>query len=240
MALKATVWNEYRHEKRNEKIAAIYKDGIHGAISEALTEAGIDNRTATLDEPEHGLTDAVLAETDVLLWWGHTAHGEVSDEIVEKVVKRVHEGMGFVALHSAHASKPFRRLMGTRTQELRWREDGEMERLWVMKPGHPITEGVGDYFEIPAEETYGEHFDIPAPDELVFVSWFPGGEVFRSGLCYTRGAGRIFYFRPGHESFPIYYQKEVRRVITNAVRWAAPFSKKIEYVTGHTTAIDIK
>src|SRR3712207_6117628 len=178
-------------------------------------------RTATLDEPEHGLTEEVLANTDVLTWWGHGAHREVQDEIVERVHKRVLDGMGLVVLHSGHFSKIFQRLMGT-TCNLKWREANEKERLWVVSPGHPIVEGIGEYIEIEEEEMYGEHFDIPEPETLVFVSWFPGGEIFRSGCCYQRGAGKIFYFRPGHETHPTYYHQEVRRVSANGVRWAAP------------------
>ena len=178
-------------------------------------------RTATLDEPEHGLTAEVLADTDVLTWWGHMAHGEVKDEIVSRVHQRVLDGMGLIVLHSAHFSKIFKKLMGT-SCDLKWREIGEKERIWVVEPGHPIAAGLGEYFEIPHTEMYGERFDIPAPDTLVFISWYQGGEVFRSGCCFHRGKGKIFYFRPGHETFPIYYQPEVLRVITNAVRWAAP------------------
>lgn len=178
-------------------------------------------RTATLDEPEHGLTDEVLANTDVLTWWGHKAHGAVSDEIVTRVQKRVLDGMGLVVLHSGHMSKIFMRLMGT-TCDLKWREADEKERLWVVAPGHPIVEGIGEYIEMEQEEMYGEHFDIPQPETLVFVSWFEGGEVFRSGCCYSRGAGKIFYFRPGHETYPTYFNPEIRRVIANAARWAAP------------------
>ena len=137
-------------------------------------------RTATLDEPDHGLTEAVLAETDVLTWWGHVAHDEVSDDVVERVHARVLDGMGLVVLHSGHFSRIFQRLMGT-TCDLKWREDGRRERLWVVDPSHPIAEGLGESFVLAEEEMYGEHFDIPAPDELVFVSWFEGGEVFRSG-----------------------------------------------------------
>lgn len=178
-------------------------------------------RTATLDEPEHGLTDEVLNSTDVLIWWGHIAHGEVRDDIVEKVYQRVLNGMGLIVLHSGHFSKIFKKLMGT-SCDLKWREIGEKERIWVVEPGHPIAEGLGEYIEIPHEEMYGERFDIPAPDTLVFISWFEGGEVFRSGCCYYRGSGKIFYFRPGHETFPIYHQPEIQQVIKNAVRWAAP------------------
>ncbi|RPI99325.1 MAG: trehalose utilization protein ThuA [Chloroflexi bacterium] len=219
--IRVTAWNEFRHEKVNEKVRAIYPDGIHHTIAAHLQQAGFAARTATLDEPDHGLSEAVLAETDVLTWWGHMAHHEVRDDIVERVFQRLMYGMGLIVLHSAHYSKIFRRLMGT-TCNLKWREAAERERIWVIEPGHPIAEGLGDYFEIPHAEMYGERFDIPAPDTLVFISWFEGGEVFRSGCCYQRGRGRVFYFRPGHETFPIYHQPEVQRVIANAVRWAAP------------------
>ena len=220
--INVTVWNEYRHEREEERFARIYPEGIHGAIAAALREHdGLAVRTATLDEPEHGLSEATLAATDVLVWWGHKAHAEVRDDVVDRLQARVLDGMGLVVLHSGHFSKIFKRLMGT-TCDLKWREAGERERLWVVAPGHPIAEGIGDCFEIDAEEMYGEHFDVPPPETLVFVSWFAGGEVFRSGCCYTRGAGKVFYFRPGHESHPTYFHPDVRRVIANAVRWAAP------------------
>lgn len=222
MSIRVTVWNEYRHEKESEEIAAVYPNGIHAAIAEGLEQAGgFEVRTATLDEPEHGLTDEVLANTDVLTWWGHKAHGAVSDEIVTRVQKRVLDGMGLVVLHSGHMSKIFMKLMGT-TCDLKWREADEKERLWVVAPGHPIVEGIGEYIEMEKEEMYGEHFDIPQPETLVFVSWFEGGEVFRSGCCYSRGAGKIFYFRPGHETYPTYFNPEIRCVIANGVRWATP------------------
>lgn len=218
---RVTVWNEYRHEKVDKAVSDIYPDGIHVAIAQALQAQGFDVGTATLDEPEHGLTEAVLAQTDVLIWWGHMAHGEVQDAIVERVYERVLAGMGLIVLHSGHFSKIFRKLMGT-TCNLKWREIGEKERIYVVEPGHPIAEGLGEYFEVPNAEMYGERFDIPAPDTLVFISWFEGGEVFRSGCCYHRGAGKVFYFRPGHETYPVFYQAEIQRVIANAVRWAAP------------------
>ncbi len=219
-SLRVTVWNEGVHEKTHEEVRQVYPEGMHTVIAKHLREQGLTVQTATLDEPEHGLTEAVLAETDVLTWWGHMAHEKVDDKIVERVHKRVLEGMGLVVLHSGHFSKIFKRLMGT-TCDLKWREANERERIWVVSPGHPIAEGLGEYFEIPHEEMYGEFFDIPTPDELVLLSWFQGGEVFRSGCCYYRGQGKIFYFRPGHETFPTYYQPEVMRVITNGVRWAA-------------------
>ena len=220
--IRVTVWNEFRHEKTDEKVKEVYPDGIHRVIARALTEAddGLAVRTATLDEPDHGLTDDVLEATDVLVWWGHTAHDEVRDEVVDKVVRRVWDGMGFIALHSAHLCKPFRRLMGTECMLL-WREDDKRETLWVVDPSHPIVAGIDAKIELPQTEMYGEWFQIPAPDEIVFISWFEGGEVFRSGCCWTRGRGRVFYFRPGHETLPIYHHPDVRRVIHNGVRWAA-------------------
>jgi len=218
--IRVTVWNEGRHEKTHKEVQAVYPDGMHTVIATGLREYGFEVRTATLDEPEHGLTQAVLDETDVLTWWGHMAHGEVQDEIVERVYQRVMKGMGLIVLHSAHFSKIFKRLMG-QTCDLKWREIGEKERIWVVEPAHPIAAGLGDYFEIEHEEMYGERFDIPAPDTLVFVSWFQGGEVFRSGCCYYRGMGKVFYFRPGHETYPTYYNSTVIKVIANAVRWAA-------------------
>jgi trehalose utilization protein len=217
-----TVWNEYRHEKTEENVKKVYPEGIHNAIAAFLSQdTSIKVRTATLDEPEHGLTEEILESTDVLLWWGHLAHHEVEDRIVEKVYERVLKGMGLIVLHSGHASKIFRKLMGT-SCELKWREIGEKERVWVVEPGHPIAEGLEEYFEIPHAEMYGERFDIPAPDTLVFISWFQGGEVFRSGCCYQRGLGKIFYFQPGHGSFPIFYQPAIQKVLRNAVNWAVP------------------
>ena len=222
--IRVTVWNEYIHEKKDTKVAEIYPKGMHAVIAEFLREEGFEVRTATLEEKDHGLTEEVLNNTDVLIWWGHLAHEKVSDEVVDRVYRRVLEGMGLIVLHSAHYSKIFKRLMGT-TCSLKWREAGEKERIWVVAPWHPIAKGLGDYFELEHEEMYGEPFDIPPPDELVFISWFKGGEVFRSGCCFYRGMGKIFYFRPGHETYPTYYDKNVQRVIINAVRWAAPVER---------------
>lgn len=219
--IRVTVWNEYRHEKSNEHVASIYPEGIHGAIASALSRDGFTVRTATLDEPEHGLTEEVLNSTDVLIWWGHMAHNDVRDDVMARVHRRVLDGMGLIVLHSGHFSKIFRTLMGT-SCDLKWRVANDHERLWVVAPGHPITEGLGEYIELEHEEMYGEHFDIPQPETLVFVSWFSGGEIFRSGCCYSRGRGKIFYFRPGHETIPTYHNRQVQQVISNAVCWAAP------------------
>lgn len=235
--LRVTVWNEYRHERTTPEVAEIYPQGIHAAIAAALRkDKHLEVRTATLDEPEHGLSSDVLQQTDVLIWWGHLAHHEVADEIVERVQQRVLDGMGLIVLHSGHASKIFRRLMGT-SCDLKWREANDHERLWVVQPGHPIAAGIGEYIELAHEEMYGEHFDIPQPDTLVLVSWFSGGEVFRSGCCYTRGQGKIFYFRPGHEAFPTYHDAKVQRVIANAVNWAAP-TEPLSVVYGNTASLE--
>jgi trehalose utilization protein len=230
--VQVTVWNEYRHEQQNPEVAAVYPDGIHNTIAAALREHDLEVGTATLDEPEHGLTAAVLDATDVLIWWGHGAHNEVSDAIVDRVQQRVLDGMGLVVLHSGHFSKIFKRLMGT-TCDLKWREGGDSEVIWVVAPEHPIAAGLNESFTIEREEMYGEHFDIPPPETLVFISWFTGGEVFRSGCCYTRGAGKIFYFRPGHETLPTYHHPDVQRVIANAVQWAAP-TAAVRRVFGNT------
>ncbi len=220
MPIRATVWNENLHEKSSGVVQSIYPQGIHGAIAAAFAGAeDISVTTATLDEPEHGLSAARLNDTDVLLWWGHKGHGMVDDAIVERVQRRVWEGMGLIVLHSAHFSKIFRRLMGSPCA-LKWREAGEVERLWTINRNHPIAAGLPEYFEIEHEEMYGEPFTIPEPMETVFISWFEGGEVFRSGVTFQRGAGRIFYFRPGHEAYPTYHNPLVLQVIRNATRWA--------------------
>ncbi len=225
MPTRITIWNEFIHEKSDTLVRTHYPDGIHMVIAGALRQHhgdAVTIRTATLDEPEHGLTQKVLDSTDVLLWWGHAAHGRVSDEVVTRVHQRVLQGMGLIVLHSGHLSKIFVKLMGTSCM-LRWREAGEKERLWIVNPSHPICEGFeNEYFELPNTEMYGEFFDIPQPDDLLLISWFEGGEVFRSGCTFTRGKGKIFYFRPGHETFPIYHDANVQRILANAVKWAAP------------------
>ncbi len=235
--LNVTVWNEFVHEQKEEKIAKVYPQGIHGAIAEMLGKQNLYNiTTATLDMPEHGLTQEVLDNTDVLIWWGHIAHNKVSDEVVDRVVKRVWDGMGLIVLHSGHLSKPFVRLMGTCCRS-KWRENDELERIWVVEPGHPIARNLPEYIELPQEETYGERFEIPAPDELVFLSWFSGGEVFRSGCCYKRGLGKIFYFRPGHEEYPTFYRDDITQVLVNAIDWAKP-SNGPKPTLGHYNAIE--
>ncbi len=231
MTIRALVWGENIHEQKNKVVAELYPDGMHNQIAKLLGEDGaIETATATLQDPEHGLTEKALDETDVLLWWGHADHAAVDDAIVERVAQRVWEGMGLILLHSAHFSKIFKRLMGTPCA-LKWREAGERERLWVVNPRHPIAEGLGEYFELENEEMYGEPFSVPEPLETVFISWFQGGEVFRSGLTYRRGAGNIFYFRPGHETYPTYFDETVGKVLRNAVKWAHSPQARLTTVT---------
>ncbi|WP_154792352.1 ThuA domain-containing protein [Occultella kanbiaonis] len=220
--IRVLVWGENRHEQLEPAVAQRYPDGMHGAIAQGI-EANLGSRvrvrTTTLDEPEHGLTEEVLADTDVLIWWGHAAHGEVADEVVERAHRHVLEGMGLIVLHSGHWSKLFMKLMGT-TCTLRWRTEHDRELVWTVDATHPIAQGIPHPMIIEEDEMYGEQFDIPTPDELIFISSFSGGEVFRSGCTFRRGHGRIFYFRPGDQDFPTYFHEGVRRVISNGVEWA--------------------
>ncbi len=221
--IRVTVWNEYRHERAEAACRAIYPEGIHGAIRALLCEDGGTPRlsvsVAVLDDPAQGLPDALLENTDVLIWWGHLAHDEVADALVERIYDRVcRGGMGLILLHSAHQSKVFRRIVGM-SGELSCGPD-QHEIMWTLLPGHPIAAGVPDHFSL-FEELYCEPFYIPRPDELVFGGWFERGYLFRAGLCYHRGAGRVFYFQPGHEYCRSFENVHVRRILCNAVRWAA-------------------
>lgn len=223
--IRVTVWNENLHERQQEEVRQIYPQGIHGCIADFLKkDKNIFVRTATLEEPEHGLTESVLLETDVLVYWGHRAHHEFSDEVAKRVQDHVLRGMGLIALHSAHFAKIMRLLMGT-SMTLRWKH-GDRERLFVTAPCHPIAQGIPGHFDIPAEEMYGEYFDIPKPDDVVFTGWFAGGEVFRSGCTFQRGLGRIFYFQPGHEEYPVYHMPEIQQILSNAVYWCSETKRR--------------
>lgn len=218
--MNVTVWNENVHEQTDPRVTELYPGGIHSYIAGFLRSDEIRVRTATLHQAEHGLTEEVLSDTDVLIWWGHRAHKDVEDEIVSRVQKHVLAGMGLIVLHSGHYSKIFKKLMGT-SCGLKWR-DGARERLWVVRPNHPIVQDVEQTFVLEPEEMYGEPFDIPNPDDVVLMGWFDGGEVFRSGCTWIRGNGKIFYFQPGHETNPSFQNENVQKIIRNAVRWAAP------------------
>jgi trehalose utilization protein len=237
--IQVTVWNENIHEVQTDTLPAkIYPEGMHSAIKQLIqNELGdaVEVRTATLHEAEHGLSEQVIQQTDVLIWWGHEAHPQVSDEVVQRVYDAVHSGMGLIVLHSGHYSKIFRKLMGT-TCSLRWRSADDRELVWTVNPSHPIARGLPDPIVIPRQEMYGEFFDIPTPEELIFISSFSGGEVFRSGATWQRGLGKVFYFSPGDQDFPVYHQPEIGKVIANAVLWAvSPRAKAPIDATFHPT-----
>ncbi|MDD5728982.1 MAG: ThuA domain-containing protein [Victivallales bacterium] len=219
--INVTIWNENVHEKTNSAVLELYPGGLHGFLARQLAASDLNIRTATLEEPEHGLTEEVLDNTDVLIWWGHAAHNKVEDAIVDRVQQKVWDGMGLIALHSAHMSKIFRRLNGT-SGKLHWREAGERERFWVVDPSHPTVAGLPEHFELPYEEMYGEPFRIAEDAKVIMISWFEGGEVFRSAFTLQRGNGKLFYFRPGHETFPSFHDQNVIKVIGNAIRWLVP------------------
>jgi trehalose utilization protein len=220
--VRITVWNEYYQEPKDPRVSAVYPDGIHRVLAEGFeaqfgSEAEV--RTAVLADPEHGLTERVLAETDVLVWWAHLKHGEVSDEIVERIRLRVLGGMGLLILHSAIESKIAQALLGT-TCRMSWWRHGGRELTWTVEPGHQIAQGVPNPLVIPDGEMYGEPLHVPTPDDLVFITAYEGGEVLRSGCGWKRGRGRIFFLATGHEEYPIYYRDDVRLVLANAARWA--------------------
>ena len=225
--INVTIYNEFIHETINENCRAVYPEGIHSAIKGFLEkDSAIGKiRCATLNDHRETLSQEIIDDTDVMIWWGHMRHNEVDDAVASMVTQRVLNGMGFIVLHSGHAAKPFKALMGTNTNLLRWRDAGEKVRIWNIAKNHPICQGLDETFVIPHDETYGEPFGIPDPDKLIFISWFQGGEVFRSGACWVRGEGKIFYFQSGHETFPVYHQKEVQLIITNAVKWACPVQR---------------
>ncbi len=217
--MNVLIWNEFHHEQEMQDVKEIYPNGIHQTIADFLKSDDIEIRTATFYDENCGITQELLDDTDVMLWWGHWYHDRVPDEVAEMVHQAVLGGMGIIFLHSSHQSKPFKRLMGTNCT-VHWREADDHELLWVVNPSHPIAQGLSRYVDIPHDEMYGEPFAIPEPDELVFLGWFSGGEVLRSGCCWKRGAGKVFYFQPGHETYPIYHQPEIQTILKNAVRWA--------------------
>lgn len=230
--IRVTIYNEYVHEREDEAIREVYPEGIHMTLKQQLEDEEITVRTVTLDDLPDGLSDEVLAETDVLIWWGHIRHREVPDEVALRVQQAVLKGMGAIFLHSAHHSKPFRLLMGT-SCNLTWREDGDSELVWVINPAHPIAQGIGRFIKLEHEEAYGEPFTVPEPDELVFIGTYDGGEVFRSGCCYRKENGRVFYFQPGHETYRTYHHPDVIRVLKNAIHWANPIYRVPELVCPH-------
>lgn len=234
--MKVLVWNENQHEKSDPRVTELYPGGLHAYIASFLRAEDVEVVTATLDDENCGITQQLLAQVDVIVWWGHMAHDRVPDAVAEQVQQAVLKGTGLVVLHSGHHSKVFRKLMGT-SCNLKWR-DGARERIWTIKPNHPIAAGVDATFALDPEEMYGEPFDIPEPMETVFMGWFNGGEVFRSGCTWVRGNGRIFYFQPGHETNGSFQDRNVQQIIRNAVRWACPVKKDWELECPHFAALE--
>lgn len=234
--MKIVIYNEHNAHHKEGKTLLAYPNGIHGALKDLFESHHHDVEVYTL-ENINSISDDTLKNTDVMVWWGHMNHQDVKDEVAQRIVDQVLKGMGFIALHSAHLAKPFKKLMGTACN-LKWREIDEKERVWVVNPTHPIAKGLNEYFEIPHEEMYGEPFGIPTPDELVFIGWFQGGNVFRSGCCYQRGYGKVFYFQPGHETNPTFMMKEVQQVLLNAIDWAKPTIRLNEIVCPNTESLE--
>ncbi len=230
MAINVTVWNEFRHEKTDEEVKSLYPDGIHVYIKSFLdTEEDFNVTVCSLDEPDQGLPNELIDNTDVLIWWGHIAHAEVSDELVTRLRKRVYEcGMGFIPLHSAHHAKPFKAIIGT-TGNLTWGRN-QNAIVWSLSPTHPIADGVPLKFAL-TEELYSEPFYIPRPDDVVFATWFEDGNLFRGGVTFTRGIGKIFYFHPGHETCASFKNPHVQRIIKNAIRYCKPVKLDGGFVT---------
>ncbi len=226
----------YRNQLKanSQVIQNIYPGGIHRAIASSFDSADdIIVTTVTMDMPEYGLSDDLLANTDVLIWWAHKAHNQLPDRIAEKICNCVLKGMGFIALHSAHLSKPFRFLLGT-SCTLKWRMN-DFCRIWNTCPSHPIAKNIPEMFELPKEEMFGEFFDIPKPDDVVFTSWFRGGEIFRGGCTWTRGYGKIFYFHPGHETNNSLLNPYVKQIIINSVYWAVSEKRREQIMCQHIT-----
>jgi len=221
MSRKVLVWNEYIDDRRAGPAKDCYPNGIHETIARLLRSylPGTVVETATLQDENSGITDEALASANVLIWWSHVAHEQIPDTVVDLVQDHVLRGMGIILLHSSAESKIFKRLMGT-TCSFRWRESGDRELVWVTDPSHPIAAGIPCVIELAADETYSEYFDIPKPEAVVFISSFAGGEVFRSGCTFQCGEGKVFFFSPGHESYPIYHNDMISKVIGNAVVWA--------------------
>ncbi len=201
---------------------SVYPDDVDGALGEDLTRReGLTVHRARLNDPDAGLSDAALDATDCLIWWGRLRHGDVPDDRARAVVERVKAGrLGFVALHASFASKPFQTLMGTPCEPEAWRNDGSPEHVVVQEPNHPLARGIQP-FTIPQSIMYAEPFAVPKPEAVVLVSSWGQGETFRSGLTWTVGQGRVVYFRPGHDAFPVLFHPSVRQVIANAVQWAS-------------------
>jgi len=225
---KVVVWSEGTANV-DPGSKGIYPQDINTAIADGLKplEArGWEIVKASLNDPDQGISQALLESTDVLIWWGHKKHGEVKDELVERIAARVNAGqMGFIGTHSAHFSKPLKKLLGTPCSWGEYVADGTSAEIIVKEPNHPICKGVTN-FKLPKIERYGEPFKCPTPEAVPLDGLYtrPDGKTQpgRMGLCWTIGKGKVFYFTPGHETYNDYHRPEVRQIFINAVEWAAP------------------
>lgn len=215
------VWSEGTAPKE------VYPNDINGAIAEGLKELkGWEVVVANLSDPNQGLPDELLNRADVLIWWGHQRHDQVKDPLVSKIVKRVKEdGMGFISLHSSHFAKPNKALMGTACSWGAYVGDSTTLKVTVKDPGHPIAKGVKE-FTIVHNERYSDPYAVPTPQSVVFegIATLKDGKVDPSqqGFTWQIGKGKMFYFQPGHETNPVFYDANVGRIMINAVQWAAP------------------
>jgi trehalose utilization protein len=231
------VWSEGTAPK------AQYPNDINGAVAEGLKCLdGWEVVTANLSDPEQGLPDSLLNRADVLVWWGHKKHGDVKTELVQKIVKRVQEdGMGFIALQSAHFSKPNIALMsiGKTKQELldavkpkgrvgawgAYVNDCTDLKVTTLAKDHPIAKGVPAEFNIVHTERYDNPYAVPTPEQVIFDGVYTkadGGKVpSQLGFVWTIGKGKMFYLQIGHETCPVYFDPTIRKIMANAVVWAA-------------------
>lgn len=231
--MKIVVFCEKNPSMLTPEGLAAYPEGMGVYLKNILSEDGNDvTYIEVTDDGEQNYDEDVLKGCDVAVWWGHWYHDRVSDKLVDQLVENVQKGMGLICLHSAHRSKPFLRLLGT-TGCLKWREDAEKERVWCVDLTHPINKGVGEFVDVAHEEMYGEPFDIPTPDELVYLGWFQGGEVLRSGCVFKRGRGKLFYFNPGHETYPTYKNPSIVKILKNACEYLKPTTPLLETIECH-------
>lgn len=271
--VRVVVWDERQPSQKEA-----YENFLGNAIADFLRgEDGLAVQSVTIDDPEQGISQAVLDNCDVLIWWGHKRQSEILPEAGKRIVERISSGkLHLIALHSAHWSTPFveamneitrRRTVATGTaksdityvpppkqytvprydtrltpftiarkfpdgrQNLEvhlpyccfpaYRNDGKPSHVKILQKGHPITKGIPHEFQISRTEMYDEPFHVPEPDDVILEERWATGEWFRSGMLWRLGKGIVFYFRPGHETFPVYKEQFPLKILSNAVRWAA-------------------
>jgi trehalose utilization protein len=272
--VRVLMWDEQQPEQKRA-----YGDKFLGETIAAhlVAQMGFAVKNVSLASPSQGLDEVTLNDTDVVIWWSHQKNHLVTDENVERLVTRVGQGrLGFIALHSAHWSRPFVRLMQERSKAdalaqipsaeraaakfeylnqnplgkvpkrdalltpslsqengiwkltlpgcifPAYRADGAPSHVITLLPDHPIAAGLPAKWDVKQTEMYDEPFHVPKPDAVVFEERWDKGEHFRSGCVWEVGRGRVFYFRPGHETYPVFKQAEPLRVVENAARWLAP------------------